>query len=113
MITLKDAKSLVNKLRGAFKTGSTVCLHLPNDILYPVLVLGILAAGARWTGTNTAYTVGELKHHFKTSLTEFVITAEDHYETVRAAIADERENVEVIMYTDLLDAFINIPKLIG
>lgn len=62
-----------------------VCLHAFNDILYPILSLGIIGAGAIFAGTNPSYTSFELAHHFRTSKTRFVITEPDMLEAVLAA----------------------------
>lgn len=51
-----------------------VCLHSFNDVMYPVLALGIIGAGGIFAGTNPSYTSFELAHHFRTSETRFVIT---------------------------------------
>ncbi|KAK4565756.1 hypothetical protein LTR86_003605 [Recurvomyces mirabilis] len=101
-VTRAKASRLVDLLAGAFESGCTVCLHLPNDILYPVLVLGILAARAQWTGTNPAYTALELEHHFRVSKTKYVITIAECLETVRIAVRASGTDTEVIIFTDLL-----------
>jgi len=38
------------------------------------LFLGIVGAGGSFTGSNPAYTAGELAHHIRTSHTDFLIT---------------------------------------
>ncbi len=55
------------------------------QINYPMLFLGIIAAGAVFAGTNPAYTKFELSHHFKTSLTKFVIVEPELLPAVLAA----------------------------
>lgn len=97
-ITKNKAIELIASLAGAFAENTTVCLHLANDILYPILVLAIYGSSCRWTGTNTAYTVPELDHHFRVSNTKYVITTDDHLETVRAAAG----SAEIIVFTDIL-----------
>ena len=79
-----------------------VCLHLANDVTYPILVLGILASGCRWTGTNTVYTSHELAHHFRTSQTKSVVVAAEHLEIVETAVAASDPSIEVILFTDIL-----------
>lgn len=44
------------------------------QIYYPVVVLGIIAVGGIFAGTNPSYTPHELIHHIKTSRTNFLIT---------------------------------------
>jgi 4-coumarate--CoA ligase len=53
---------------------SNVLLTFPLQIYYPVVVLGIIAAGGIFAGTNPSYTPHELTHHIKTSRTNFLIT---------------------------------------
>jgi len=86
-----------------------VCLHLANDILYPVLVLAILASHSRWTGTNPAYTSSELEHHFRISRTDYVVTATEHLDTVRRAVPTSNSGWEIIMFVDLLKEHFPVP----
>lgn len=41
---------------------------------YPPLFLGIIGAGGRFTGSNPAYTAGELAHHLRISQSDLLIT---------------------------------------
>ncbi|KAK5683266.1 hypothetical protein LTS10_004797 [Elasticomyces elasticus] len=102
-VTRKKAYNLVTALAGAFTTNSTVCLHLPNDVLYPVLVLAILASHCRWTGSNPAYTAAELEHHFRTSETDYVVTMPESLATVRSAVQASGNRAEIILFSDLLE----------
>ncbi|KAK4953613.1 hypothetical protein LTR10_008216 [Elasticomyces elasticus] len=99
----KKAYSLVAALSGAFTAKSTVCLHLPNDVLYPVLVLAILASHCRWTGSNPAYTAAELEHHFRTSETDYVVTMPESLATVQSAVQASGYRAEIILFSDLLE----------
>lgn len=101
-VSRKRAVELVASLAGQFPRNSTVCLHVANDILYPILVLAILASECRWTGTNTAYTVAELVHHLNISRSDIVITARQHLDVVRKAVQVHGSDVEIIIYADLL-----------
>ena len=101
-ISRRTAIDLVAGLAGAFAKQSTVCLHIPNDVLYPVLVLGILASQCQWTGSNPAYTQHELAHHFRTSDTKYVVTLLEHVETVEAAVREVNSKIEIIIFTDVL-----------
>ncbi|KAK5112290.1 hypothetical protein LTR85_011562 [Meristemomyces frigidus] len=101
-VSKRKAHELVGSLAGAFAANSTVCLHIPNDVLYPVLVLAILASNCRWTGTNTAYTAPELEHHFRVSETDYIITLPEHLEVVRGAANASGRNIELILFADLL-----------
>ena len=50
-----------------------------------MLVLGIIAAGGVFAGTNPAYTQYELTHHFKTAAAKFVVTEPELLPAVLAA----------------------------
>lgn len=67
-----------------------------------MLVLGILASKCRWAGSNTAYTSNELRHHFQTSITKYVVTLPEDLKTVEGAIQELEFDVEVILFTDIL-----------
>nr|POF13986.1 acyl-coa ligase azaf [Quercus suber] len=101
-LSKNKAKAMVMSLTGAFNPGSTVCLHLDNDITYPVLTLAILASGCTWTGTNTAYKTAELEHHFKVSQTRYIITAGEHLDVVNSAVNMAGIPAEIIVFEDLL-----------
>jgi acyl-CoA synthetase (AMP-forming)/AMP-acid ligase II len=102
-ITKTSATSLIASLTGVFKPGSTVVLHLANDITYPILYMAILASGCRWVGTNVAYTACELEHIFKVSKANYVITDHEHLETVRAATGCSGTQAETILFADILN----------
>nr|POF18589.1 acyl-coa ligase azaf [Quercus suber] len=101
-LSKSKAQQLVTSLTGAFVQGSTVCLHLDNDITYPILTLAILASGCIWTGTNTAYKTAELEHHFRSSQTRYVITGDEHVDIVRESIKMAGIDAEIIIFEDLL-----------
>ncbi|KAK4891509.1 hypothetical protein LTR27_009839 [Elasticomyces elasticus] len=102
-VNRRKAYDLVAALSGAFTANSTVCLHLPNDVLYPVLVLAILASRCRWTGSNPAYTMAELEHHFRTSETGYVVTMPESLATVQSAVQASGNRAEIILFSDLLE----------
>ena len=68
--------------------GDCVCLCSFNDIYYPIIVLGIIAAGGVFTGTNPAYTEFELKHHINTAKVTFVISEPEIIDNVLKAATD-------------------------
>ncbi len=104
-VTQNMAAKLYTGLVGAFEEDNAVCLHLPNDVLYPVLMLGVWGSRCRWTGSNTAYTAHELKHHISVSKSKYVITLSEHLETVRSATCELTvDDVEIIMFSDILQA---------
>ena len=91
--------------------------NLLGKILYPVLFLSIIGAGGCFTGTNPAYTVPELAHHFLLSRARFVVTEPDRVDRVRAAATqcgipesrifvlhqdDDPDNTGVRSWTELL-----------
>ncbi|KAH7416961.1 4-coumarate-CoA ligase-like protein [Cadophora sp. MPI-SDFR-AT-0126] len=78
-ISSNQARVLIRQLVAGFhaaglKKGDCVCLHSFNDIYYPIIFLGIIAAGGIFAGTNPSYTQFELEHHIKTARTTFLIT---------------------------------------
>lgn len=78
-ISNNHARQIIRKLVAGFhaaglKEGDCVCIHSFNDIYYPILVLGIIAAGGIFTGTNPAYTQHELEHTIKTAEATWLIT---------------------------------------
>ncbi|KAG4429423.1 hypothetical protein IFR05_015097 [Cadophora sp. M221] len=89
-ISSNQARVLIRKLVAGFhaaglKKGDCVCLHSFNDIYYPILFLGIIAAGGVFAGTNPSYTQFELVHHIKTAKTTFFITEPEMLDNAVAA----------------------------
>ncbi|OAL20333.1 hypothetical protein AYO22_09045 [Fonsecaea multimorphosa] len=89
-ISASQARVIIRKLAAGFhaagvKSGDCVCVHSFNNVYYPMLFLGIIAAGAIFAGTNPAYTHFELAHHFKTSRTRFIIAEPDLLKAVVSA----------------------------
>ncbi|KAF8544633.1 hypothetical protein BDD12DRAFT_814991 [Trichophaea hybrida] len=77
---------LAKGLRDAgLRKGDVVMLHSFNDINYPLIVLGTIAAGGIWTGSNPAYTPGELTHHIRRSAACFIISEPEILPAIRAA----------------------------
>lgn len=94
-ISANQARIIIRKLVAGLKQwgvrsgrSDVVCLHAFNDIMYPMLALGIIAAGAIFAGTNPSYTSFEIAHHIRTSATKFVITEPEMLESVLAATKD-------------------------
>ncbi|KAK5045011.1 hypothetical protein LTR84_010159 [Exophiala bonariae] len=67
--------------------GDCVCLHSYNNIHYPVLWLGIIAAGGIVSGSNPAYTASELTRHFHLTRPKFIITQSDALPPILQATA--------------------------
>ncbi|KAK6438480.1 hypothetical protein LTR95_005316 [Oleoguttula sp. CCFEE 5521] len=81
-ITANQARKIIRQLVAGFRAlglqpGDTVSLHSFNDIYYPVVFLGIIAAGGVYSGTNPAYTPYELSHALKISKARFVLVQPD------------------------------------
>ena len=55
--------------------GDRVLLISPNNIFYPVVVMGSLMAGAIYNSANPAYTARELSHQLKDADPKFVLAA--------------------------------------
>ncbi|KAI0126679.1 AMP-dependent synthetase and ligase [Xylariales sp. AK1849] len=95
-VSKREAIDWIARLAGSFQPGSV--------ILYPVLVLSIMAGSCTWTGTNISYTASELEHHLRVSEASYIITGIDHLSTVEAAMLAAGKDVEVIIYADVLRA---------
>ena len=90
------SQTLFEPASSAHRQNSNLLLH---QILYPVLFEAVIGAGGCFTGTNPAYTVSELVHHFRTSRTRFVVVEQEHLDMVLKAAADcrvESSNVFVL-----------------
>ncbi|USW47938.1 Putative AMP-dependent synthetase/ligase, AMP-binding enzyme domain, ANL domain-containing protein [Septoria linicola] len=101
-ITKKRALEIISSLTGAFQKSATVCMHIDNEITYPLIYFGILASASTWTGTNTAYTTRELAHHFRTSNTSQIVVDARRARTVADAIDLAGMQIEMIIFSDLL-----------
>lgn len=108
-ISANQARIIVRKLvAGLRKWGvrpgqkDVVCLHAFNDILYPMLFLGIIGAGGIFAGTNPSYTSFEIAHHMQTSETKFVITEPEMLESVLAASKECNMAESNILILDVL-----------
>ncbi|KAI9812709.1 MAG: hypothetical protein M1827_004465 [Pycnora praestabilis] len=86
-ISCREARATIRKLAAGFraaglKKGDCVCLHAFNDIHYPIVFLGIIAAGGVFVGTNPAYTSFELTHQLRTAKARFIITEPETLEQI-------------------------------
>ncbi|KAK4501715.1 hypothetical protein PRZ48_007524 [Zasmidium cellare] len=102
-ITKEEAIDLVSRLAGAFEPDTTVCLHLDNDILYPILSFAIYASKCRWTGSNTSNKIPELEHIFQAAKVKYVITAVEHLSVVEAAVKKSGVGADIILFSDILE----------
>ncbi|KAG0650962.1 Acyl-ligase azaF [Hyphodiscus hymeniophilus] len=88
-ISLKQARSIIRKLVAGFhaaglKKGDCPFIDI-RQIYYPMMFLGIIAAGGIFAGTNPSYTEFELVHHIKTAKAKFLITEPEMLDNVLAA----------------------------
>lgn len=73
--------------------GDVVCIHSFNSLLYPLLVLAIIGAGGRSTGTNPSYTRGELNHAIKLAKAKFVFAEPEILPNILDALGDNKIDV--------------------
>ncbi|KAK5991639.1 Phenylacetyl-CoA ligase epaB [Cladobotryum mycophilum] len=79
-------RKLVAGLRAhGLRKGECVCVHSFNDIDYPILVNGIIAAGGIWAGTNPSYTANEIAHAIKIARIAFFVVEPELLQNVVAA----------------------------
>ncbi|KAF2171043.1 hypothetical protein M409DRAFT_19016 [Zasmidium cellare ATCC 36951] len=98
----KLVRRLVAGLRAfGIKKGDCVCVHAFNDIYYPVLVQGIVGAGAVFVGTNPGYTDFELQHALKVSHAKLIITEDELVGTLLKAGRDvDISPSQVLLFAD-------------
>ncbi|KAK3704906.1 Acyl-CoA synthetase actt5 [Vermiconidia calcicola] len=95
-----QAHSIVRKLVAGFlaaglKPGDCVSIAAFNDIMYPMLFLGLVGAGGIFSGSNPAYTPFEIEHHVRTAQVRFVIAEPELLDAVLAGSKGlvDRENI--------------------
>ncbi|KAK6435827.1 hypothetical protein LTR95_007982 [Oleoguttula sp. CCFEE 5521] len=81
-ISSLQARKVIRQLVAGFhaaglKQGDVVNIHSFNSIWYPIFLLGVVAAGGIFSGTNPAYTPYELSHALKISKARFVLVQPD------------------------------------
>ncbi|KAK8247645.1 amp dependent CoA ligase [Phyllosticta capitalensis] len=70
----KEVRQLIAGLNAVgIKRGDTVWVNCFNNLRYSVLYLGIIGAGAIFTGINPSSTPTELSHHFRTTNPKLII----------------------------------------
>lgn len=77
-ITARQGKKIVRQIaaglkKAGLKHGECVLIASFNDLYYPILALGIIAAGGVFSGSNPGYTAYEMAHHIKTTRAKFAI----------------------------------------
>lgn len=96
--TYASARKTVCQLIAGLKAsglqpGDVVCVHSFNSLLYPLLVLAVIGAGGRSTGTNPSYTRGELNHAIKLAKAKFVFAEPEILPNILDALGDN--NIDV------------------
>ncbi|KAL8801057.1 MAG: hypothetical protein Q9200_007065 [Gallowayella weberi] len=76
-LTSRTAEVATRKLIAGLKAegleaGECVCINAFNDVYYPILMLAIIGAGGRFTGSNPSYTSFELNHHIRVAHAKFL-----------------------------------------
>ena len=91
-LSANQARRLIRKLAAGFRRcgirpgqKDVVLVNSFNDVMYPMLFLGIIAAGGIFTGSNPSYTPYELAHQFRTSETRYIITEPEMLQPILAA----------------------------
>ncbi|THC96862.1 hypothetical protein EYZ11_003686 [Aspergillus tanneri] len=105
-------------LSGDYDADQAVCDPTPQTgdlkltllILYPVLVLSVLAGECKWTGTNPSYTSAELRHHLDVSGARYVITSVEHLDTVKAAIQGIERDIKITLFSDILQPDVDLKR---
>ncbi|KAI9706808.1 MAG: hypothetical protein M1820_004779 [Bogoriella megaspora] len=115
-ISARQAKLLIRQLCAGFrklglKPGDCVTVHAFNSIYYPIVVLGIIAFGGIFAGTNPAYTPLELAHHFKTSRTKFLLSESEILEPLLAAAKENNISRSSILSFDTAKPLTNTAKI--
>ncbi|KAF8251468.1 acetyl-CoA synthetase-like protein [Wilcoxina mikolae CBS 423.85] len=81
-ISLHAYRRLVKKIAQGLREcgllpGQRVLVYSGNNVFYPSLYLGIIAAGGIFTGANPTYTIRELAYQLKDSGASFLISSQD------------------------------------
>ncbi|KAF7188038.1 Acyl-CoA ligase M9 [Pseudocercospora fuligena] len=74
-----------------------------GKVLYPIVVLSILASQCTWTGTNPTYGPAELLQHLKLSGSRYIVTSPELLHVVESAVGKLDIAVDVILLTDILN----------
>lgn len=90
---------------GKFEKGDRLLMFSGNDLLYPVVFMGVIMAGGIFTGANPTYVARELGYQLKDSGARLLLCAESSLDTgVEAArlVGMPKENVFVFGGGDVL-----------
>lgn len=77
--------------------GSTVLIFSPNTIHFPVLLLGAIAAGIKYSLANSAYTAQELRHQFYDSKADAVLVHPDLVDVVLEMLSAVKASRDIVI----------------
>ncbi|KAK5175740.1 Acyl-CoA synthetase actt5 [Saxophila tyrrhenica] len=81
--SLSTVRKLVAGFRAAgLQPGDCVSIASFNDIMYPMLFLGLVGAGGIFSGSNPAYTSFEVEHHVRTAQVKYIIAEPELLEPI-------------------------------
>ena len=77
-LSWRQSRKVVRQLIAGFRAagiqpGDCVSIASFNDIMYPMLFLGLVGAGGVFSGSNPAYTPFEIEHHVRTAKVKYII----------------------------------------
>ena len=87
--------------RNGFKKGDRLLLFSGNNILVPMVIMGVVMAGGIFTGANPAYVARELAHQLRDSDATFLLCARPNLEVaLNAASHAGFPNSRVYVFDD-------------
>ncbi|KAK2750408.1 hypothetical protein FQN57_003888 [Myotisia sp. PD_48] len=72
--------------KAGLQQGDRVFFFSPNDLFFPVVIIGTIMAGGIFTGANPSYTPREVAYQVQDCSAKFVISAEAGLDTVIAGV---------------------------
>ena len=101
-ISDKISNYFINELK--IPKQSTIAVHLPNILQFPIVNIAALKAGLKVVNMNPLYTPQELKYIINDSQAEIIVSLENCIHNI-ACIQNEIPNVKHIIVTKLGDMF--------
>lgn len=94
----KLSNTFAANLRKKFnlRDGDVVAVMLPNVPDYPIVTLGILAAGGVVTSINPAYTAHEVQRQLHLSDAKLIVTFPQIVKVIRKALEISKKNIPII-----------------
>ncbi|KAF2140159.1 uncharacterized protein K452DRAFT_230476 [Aplosporella prunicola CBS 121167] len=101
-LSANEARSLVRRLvcgllAFGLQKGDAVCIVSHNDIMFPIIALGIIGAGGAYAAANPQYTAEELAHLFGAAKPRFVVAEKALLDKVAAA-SEEYDTCKIFGY---------------